>query len=148
MVQSLSVQADRRMCARLAKSLVETCVRNTRLEDLHAGITPGSETGDFSDVKVVTPYGEIPWRRLSRISDEEMKSLMIEIVDRVYTFLSFPDDLATLSARACRWNPPRLDANMMRTIRNRIARRETDGAFDELQKCDPDRGGSLVHGVR
>lgn len=129
MVQALPVQTDRRICARLAKSLVETYVRNTRLEDLHAGITPSSETGDFSDVKVVTPNGEIPWTRLSRISDDEMKSLMIEIVDRVYTFLSYPDELATLSARASRWNPPRLDANMMRTVRNRIARREADAAL-------------------
>jgi hypothetical protein len=43
-----------------AKSLVETCVRNSELETLHAGITPSSAAGDFSDVKAVTPYGEIP----------------------------------------------------------------------------------------
>ena len=48
---------------------------------------PPSKSGDYSDVKVVTPYGEITWRDLSRISDEEMKRLMIEIVDKLYTFL-------------------------------------------------------------
>lgn len=32
---------------------------NTELEDLHAGISPSSKTGDYTDVKVVTPYGEI-----------------------------------------------------------------------------------------
>ncbi len=114
-------RADRRDLARGAKSLVETCVRNTFLEDLHAGTFPGSETGDYSDVKVVTPYGEIPWTDLSRISDAEMKRLMTEIVNRVFTYLSYPDELAQLSASARKWNQPRLDANLMRTLRRRKA---------------------------
>jgi hypothetical protein len=33
-------------------------------------------------VKVVSPYGEIPWNRVGRISDNEMKALMIEVVNR------------------------------------------------------------------
>lgn len=49
--------------------------RNSELENLHAGITPSSKTGDFTDVKVVTPFGEIPWNKLSRISDAEMGPL-------------------------------------------------------------------------
>jgi hypothetical protein len=36
----------------------------------------------------VTPYGEIPWSELSRLNDEEMKVLMIEVVNKTYTFLS------------------------------------------------------------
>ena len=51
---------------RIALALVEHCVRNTRLEDLHAGTVPDSLIGDYSDVKVVTPYGEIPWTQASR----------------------------------------------------------------------------------
>jgi hypothetical protein len=75
--------------AQFVKSLVAGCIRNNSdLEDLHAGCSPRTQTGDYSDVKVVTPYGEIPWARLSRISDEEMKRLMIEIVDNVFTVLS------------------------------------------------------------
>ena len=31
------------------------------------------ETGDYSDVKVVTPFGEIAWRDVSRLSDGDMK---------------------------------------------------------------------------
>ena len=54
-----------------ATALVETCVRDSQLEQLHAGITPDSQTGDLSDVKVVSPYGEIPWTDVSRISDDE-----------------------------------------------------------------------------
>jgi hypothetical protein len=49
---------------RLALGMAILCVRNTCIEDLHAGIEPSSQAGDFSDVKVVTPYGEIPWNKL------------------------------------------------------------------------------------
>ena len=64
----------------LAKLLAVMGVRNnTELEDLHCGMTPSSETGDFSDVKVVSPYREIEWNRLSRLDDEEMRSLMLSI---------------------------------------------------------------------
>lgn len=80
--------ADEMSDAELAKSLVLNCVRNTFLEDLHAGVFPSSKTGDYTDVKVVSPYGEIPWANFSRISDEEMKALMIEVVDRVFTIMS------------------------------------------------------------
>ena len=73
---------------RLAKLMALECFRNTRLEDLHAGIFPSSQKEDYSDVKVVTPYGAIPWNRLGRLSDEEMKELMIDVVDRCYEFLS------------------------------------------------------------
>ena len=77
---------------RLAKSLALVCVRNTFLEDLHAGITPSSKAGDYSDVKVVTPYGEIPWSNLSRLSDDEMRQLMKEVVNKIYTLLLRLDD--------------------------------------------------------
>src|SRR5262245_37591252 len=56
---------------RLAKLMALRCFRNTKLEDLHAGIYPSSEVGDYSDVKVVTPFGEIAWSKVSRLSDEE-----------------------------------------------------------------------------
>jgi hypothetical protein len=61
---------------RLAKYMAQQCFRNTVLEDFHAGITPYSQAGDYSDVFVKTPAGEIPWSKLSRLSDEEMKTLM------------------------------------------------------------------------
>jgi len=71
----------------LALSMALMCVRNTCIEDIHAGISPSSQAGDFSDVKVVTPYGEIPWNKLSRISDDDMRDFMREVVDRIYTVL-------------------------------------------------------------
>jgi hypothetical protein len=121
MDQASPTRADSRNLAQGAKSLVEVCVRNTLIEGLHAGIFPGSETGDYSDVKVVTPYGEIPWVELSRISDDEMKRLMVEIVNRVFSYLSYPDELAKLSPSAQKWAQPRLDSNLMKTVRRRKA---------------------------
>lgn len=95
-------------------------MRNSQLEDLHAGTFPDSEVGDFSDVKVVSPHGEIPWTRLSRISNEEMKALMIEVVDRVFTYLRYPEELSGLRS-AARWTRPQFDQNLMKTVRRRQA---------------------------
>lgn len=68
------------------------CVRNTCIEDIHSGVEPQSKTGDFSDVHVITPYGEIPWTEVSRITNGEMRKLMKEIVDKIYTFLIRAND--------------------------------------------------------
>jgi hypothetical protein len=73
---------------RLAKLLALECFRNSELETLHAGKFPSSKTGDYSDVKVVSPYGEIAWNDLSRLDDDEMKILMIDVVDRCDLFLA------------------------------------------------------------
>jgi len=72
---------------RLAKYVVLRCFRNSVLEDLHAGLAPDSKAGDYSDVVVSTPHGEIPWRRLSRFDDAEIKTLMIDVVQRTYEFI-------------------------------------------------------------
>jgi hypothetical protein len=72
---------------RLAKYLVRECLRNSELENLHAGTVPDSKIGDHSDVVVRTPFGEIPWRDLSRIDDAEMKRLMLDVVNRTYRFI-------------------------------------------------------------
>ena len=72
---------------RLAKLVVEQGFRN-RLEDIHAGTFPSSKSGNGTDIKVVSPYGEIPWNRLGRISDEEMKRINKGAVDYVYNFLT------------------------------------------------------------
>lgn len=109
--------------ALFALALVETCFRNTSLEDLHAGLAPESARGDFEDVKVVWPGGEIAWNRLSRISDEEMKALMIEAVNKVYTFISAPEELLVLGG-AARWNRPQLDPSMHRVAQRRAAIRQ------------------------
>lgn len=86
--QAKVIATDEQLRKRLAKFMAQQCFRNTELENLHAGTGPSSETGDYSDVKVLSPYGEIPWTELSRFSDEEMKVLMIEVVNKTYTFLT------------------------------------------------------------
>lgn len=59
-------------------------VRNTDdFELLHSGISPKSKTGDFSDVKVISPYGEVPWIKVSRFSDKEMRTLMLAIEQQI-----------------------------------------------------------------
>ena len=71
----------------MAKIMTMICVRNTRLENLHAGIVPTSNTGDFSDVMVVDADGnKIPWNDVSHFDDNEMRELIREIVNRLYTF--------------------------------------------------------------
>ena len=109
---------------RLTLALVETCVRNTSLEDLHAGRFPRSATGDWSDVTVMTPEGTIPWTEVSRISDAEMKTLMIEFVDRVFTYMRYPEALAGLSGGRT-WDRPKLDEQLMKTVRRRQAQAGT-----------------------
>src|SRR5215471_16899045 len=101
--------------AKVATMLAFHCVRNSSLEDLHAGIFPSSKTGDYTDVKVVSPYGEIAWNRLGRISDEEMKRLSQDIMNRLYTFVFYllthgePDRGMPLPKH---WSPPHLEASI------------------------------------
>ena len=101
------------MLKQLALALAVVCVRNTGIEDIHSRFEPASAAGDFSDVKVVTPYGEIPWNKTSRISDEEMRAFMREVVDRLYTSLlrvedpDFVQRLLRYAERAKRnWDEP------------------------------------------
>jgi hypothetical protein len=79
--------ADPVLQQRLAKYLVLQCFRNSTLEDLHAGIAPSSVSGDYSDVTVTSPHGAIPWPKVSRLNDDEMRRLMIDVVDRTYRFI-------------------------------------------------------------
>ena len=68
------IQTNETVRKRLAKFIALHCFRNTDvLEGLHSGDVPISESGDYSDVKVITPYGEIPWTDLSRFDNREMK---------------------------------------------------------------------------
>ena len=64
-------------------------MRRGYIEKLHAGTTPVTQTGDYSDVKVIDAEGrEIPWNQVSRINQDEMKTLMTGVVNRIHTFLA------------------------------------------------------------
>lgn len=63
----------------LARLFAQQGVRNTILEDFHSGQVPHSRAGDYSDVRVVTPDGDISWNQVSRLSDMEMRALMLNV---------------------------------------------------------------------
>ena len=79
--------------AELAKAIVAYAFRNGPLENIHAGRGPVSNTGDFSDVFVIDAAGnKIPWNKVSRISQAEMKAMMQTAVNRVYAVLAHDGD--------------------------------------------------------
>ena len=78
---------EEQLAATLAKAMAMICVRNSMLEDLHAGPVPVTKTGDYSDVFVIDADGNrIPWVTVSRFDDDEMRDLMRQVVNRLYTF--------------------------------------------------------------
>ncbi len=110
--------------ATLTKTMALLCVRNTKLEDIHAGITPQTRTGDYSDVFVIDGDGrKIPWPRVSHFDDDAMRDLMRQVVDRLYTFdmlLDVPGFLESIGIwmrAAQRWDDPKLDDDLMAGLR-------------------------------
>ncbi len=116
----MNEEAEKRIAAQLAKAMAMLCVRNSRLEDLHAGIVPVTKTGDWSDVIVLDADGNrIPWRDVSRIDDDEMRALMRDVVNRLYTFqlhAGNPTLQATIEkwmSVAGNWDEPQIDDRML-----------------------------------
>jgi len=110
---------EARIAARLAKVMAMMCVRNTKLEDIHAGVVPVTKTGDYSDVIVLDAEGrKIPWPEVSRIDDAQMRKLMKDIVDRLYTFhlrIDEPEFQAWIdrwAAAADKWDDPELSQSI------------------------------------
>lgn len=96
------------------------CVRNTQLETLHAGLSPVTRTGDYSDVFVTDADGRrIPWTDVSHIDEDEMRELMRDIVNRLYTFHLEADNpklQATIErwmGAAMKWDEPEIDPKMI-----------------------------------
>ena len=125
---------EQRLIAGISKSMAMMCVRNTMLEDIHAGIEPVTRTGDFTDVMVIDANGrEIPWTQVSRIGDEEMGRLMRQVVNRLYTFQAKADDphfvamMDRALAEAARWEEPELDEIILSAIASRRRRAEEEG---------------------
>ena len=111
---------EKRIAAKLAKIMAMLCVRNTQLETLHAGLTPITRTGDYSDVVVLDADGRrIPWTEVSRFDEDEMRALMRDIVNRLYTFHLHADEpklQATIErwmGVADTWDEPEIDPRMI-----------------------------------
>lgn len=116
----MNTDAEGRIAAQLAKAMAMICVRNSRLEDLHASQVPVTKTGDWSDVVVVDAEGNrIPWAEVSRLDDDEMGALMRNVVNRLYTFHLKSEDSAHRTeierwmVVASRWDVPDLDTRMI-----------------------------------
>ena len=89
----MKVEDEERIASNLSKIMAMICIRNTRLEDLHAGVQPVTLTGDYSDVSVVGATGQtICWRDISYIDDARMADLMCDIVNCLFTFHMRRDD--------------------------------------------------------
>lgn len=132
---------ERQIASVMAKAMALICVRNTQLETLHAGPGPVSHRSDYSDVIVTDADGrQIPWSEVSRISDDEMRELMREIVNRLYTFQlrlgeeEFRDYLDRQLTSTRNWDEPRLDWKLAgRTLREATG---TDAAEHPASKDD------------
>ena len=116
----MNEEAEKRIAAKLAKAMAILCVRNSRLEDLHAGVVPITKTGDWSDVIVLDADGNrISWRDVSRIDDDEMRALMRDVVNRVYTFQlhagnpAMQAEIEKWLSVAGKWDEPQIDNRML-----------------------------------
>ena len=114
---------EKRIAAMMAKTLAMMCVRNTELETLHSGIVPVTHAGDYSDVRVIDADGrEIAWNDVSHLDDDQMRSLMKEIVNRLYTFNISIDDpdfrnsVDRWARIAERWDKPDPDLEFFRKL--------------------------------
>ncbi len=106
---------DDRLASLLVRTMALLCVRNTELENIHAGPAPVTRTGDYTDVTVVDAEGRrIPWPEVSHFGDDTMRELMREIVDNLYTFLllsrepGFLERAAIWMRSASRWDEPKI----------------------------------------
>ena len=114
---------EKRIAAKMAKTLAMMCVRNTGLETLHAGIVPVTHTGDYSDVRVIDADGrEIAWNDVSHLDNDQMRALMKEIVNRLYTFnISIDDEeyrdrIDRWARLTDRWDEPDSDIEFLKLL--------------------------------
>jgi hypothetical protein len=114
-------EAEKRIAARLAKCMAILCVCNTHLEIIHAGKTLVTKTGDWSDVTVVDADGNrIPWTDVSHISDDQMRDLMRDVVNRLYTFYLCADEpglqaeIERWMTVTGKWDEPEIDTTMLK----------------------------------
>ena len=119
----MEAKARRRVPA-FVRILALVCVRQSMLETLHRGATPITRTGDYSDVVVVDAEGRrIPWPEVSRFDENEMRDLMREIVNKLYTFFvkgEDPDFVAWtdfVRPQSYHWDRPKIDKVLMHFVK-------------------------------
>ena len=107
--------------AQLAKTTAMLCVRNTHLETIHAGKTPVTRTGEWTDVTVVDADGNRIRGTMSRASPTmKCATLCGDIVDRLYTLHVCADEpglqaeIERSMAVAGQWDEPEIDTMMLK----------------------------------
>jgi len=115
---------EERIAARLAKLMAMICARNTKIEDLHARIVPVAHKSDYQDVFITDAEGrQIPCAEECHLVDVQMRHLMRQIVDRLYTFylkaddLGFRDRLDRWLSVSDPWDEPQLDVTFFSSVR-------------------------------
>ena len=114
----------RRNVPAFVRILALMCVRQSMLETLHEGPSPITRTGDYSDVVVVDAEGQrIPWPEVSRFDNKEMRDLMREIVNKLYTFFVKAEDpefkawTDFVRPHSYHWDRPKIDKVLMHHVK-------------------------------
>ena len=115
---------ERRKVPAFVRILALMCVRQSMLETLHRGLTPVTRTGDYSDVVVIDAEGQrIPWPEVSRFDENEMRDLMREIVNKLYTFFIKAEDpdfrawANFVRPQSYHWDRPKIDKVLMHYVK-------------------------------
>ena len=116
-------EMSRRGATSTAKLMALMCVEDSKLGKIKEGLCPVTRTGDYSDVVVVDADGRIiPWQRVARFDVDEMRHMMREIVDKLYTYLL---NMESLELRALsdhrrvemwEWDRPREDPGLKKQM--------------------------------
>ena len=101
----------------LVKTLLLTCVCNSRLQDRDAELVPLTRIRDYSDVTVVDADGRhISRPEVSHFDEDAKRDRMCQTLDPLYTFQiraeQLPDFLERIDKwiqAASRWDDPKLD---------------------------------------
>ncbi len=111
---------DQQLASLLVRTIALRCMRNTMIENIHAGLVPVTRTGDYSDVTVIDADARrIPWPEVSHLDDDAMRALMRQVVDRLYIFQvraegpGFLDQIGRLMEVASLWDEPKLDESLL-----------------------------------
>jgi len=109
-----------------AKVVTCSALRLSGIEKFHGGPFPKSITGDRSDIEVVGPKGSVPWNEVSRISQEEMKDLMIKVTNRLYSIMldlerkegskAIEEFWRIGRVQTAKWDEPEYDEGVVGTI--------------------------------
>ena len=95
MTDKSSSARERRLAHRLALGLVNMCVHDSQL-DAPLSCNFSNAAHAKGDVVVVSRCKAIVWPQVSSIPDAEMMASILKLASRIFSYLSFPEDLICL----------------------------------------------------